>query len=103
LGDLRPYDPAVDPRPDILGSLLEGAALSERFVSQDSREDLAKSGKALKVDGKIIFPIDSAKDAENAKTLYLSGHHQTPAAKAHIIKNAKRVGAADVVKALGGS
>lgn len=88
-----------DARPDLLDVLL-----SERFVSQDDRADLAKSGKALKTpDGKIIFPIDSVKDAENAKTLYLSGHHQTPAAKAHILKNARRVGATGVVQALGGS
>lgn len=83
-------------RPDVLGALLE------RDFSQDKRDELAKKGHALKVGGKVVFPIETAQDAQNAKTLYLSGHHKTPAAKAHIIRNAKRVGATDVVQALQG-
>lgn len=87
----------------VFGSLLEGAVLSERFVSQDKRSELAKKGHALHVDGRDIFPIASAKDAENAAGLWLSGHHKTPDAKAHILKNARRVGATGVVAQLGGS
>lgn len=89
------------PRPDLLDSLL-----SERFVSADKRQDLLSQGKAMKgPDGKPIFPIENAADAKNAVTLYLSGHHKTDAAKQHIIRNAKKVGADDQVERIkaGGS
>lgn len=85
----------ADERPELLGVLLE------RFVSQGKRGELAKKGHALHVDGKDIFPIENAKDANNAANLWLSGHHKTAQAKAHILRNARRVGATDVVKKLG--
>lgn len=87
-----------DARPDLLDSLL-----SERFVSQSDRQDLLASGKAMKgPDGKPIFPIENAKDAKNAVTLWLSGHHKTDAAKAFIVKRARAVGADDQVTRING-
>src|SRR2546430_2203404 len=75
-------------------ALLEGHVsdpLEERFGSQGKRADLLKAGKAMRgPDGKPIFPIASAADAKNAVTLWLSGHHKTAAAKAHIIRNARK-------------
>lgn len=88
--------------PTVLDSLL----LSERFVSTADRAKAASKGHALHVDGpgggRDIFPIESPEDAKNAVTLWLSGHHKTAAAKAHIIKNARRVGATDQVARIQG-
>jgi hypothetical protein len=71
-------------------ALLESLELEERFVSAEKRKQLAAKGHALPGG---VFPIETAKDAENAATLYNSGHHKTPEARAHILRNAKRVGA----------
>lgn len=90
--------------PAVLEALLEGAALSERFVSSSNRQAALDAGHALKgADGSIIFPIETAKDAENAATLWVSGHHKTPAAKAFIVKRAKALGASGALSKLGAS
>lgn len=78
-----------------IDALAPYATLEERFFSAGKRKDLVKSGHALHEDGKDVFPIENAHDVQNAAGLWKSGHHQTPAAKAHISKEAKRLGVDD--------
>lgn len=74
---------------------LMASVLEERDFSQERREQLAKKGHALREGGKVVFPIENREDLDNAAGLWKSGHHQTPAAKAHIRRQAKRLGAPD--------
>jgi HK97 family phage prohead protease len=55
-----------------------------------ARKEAVDKGWAM-ADG--TFPIKDSSDVEDAVHLWQSGHHQTPAAKAHIIKRARAIGA----------
>jgi hypothetical protein len=67
----------------------EGALLTEREFSNDEREKLAKSGKAMS-DGS--FPIETIEDLRNA--IQAHGRAKNPVAvKAHIKTRAKALGA----------
>lgn len=67
--------------------------LNERVFSDEQREKLAKSGEAMK-DGS--FPIANKKDLKNA--IKAIGRAKNPeAAKAHIKKRAKTLGAIDLL------
>jgi HK97 family phage prohead protease len=55
-----------------------------------TRKEAVQKGWAMP-DG--TFPIKDASDVEDAVHLWQSGHHQTPAARAHIIKRAVAIGA----------
>lgn len=69
------------------------AKLNERDFSQDRRDKLADSGKAMP-DGS--FPIVNREDLKNAIGLW--GNSKDPAAaKAHIIKRARALGAMDML------
>jgi hypothetical protein len=63
----------------------------KRHVSDAKRDELSKTPKAMD-DGS--YPIETVKDLENAVTAYGRAKDKA-AAKAHIIRNAKRLGAMD--------
>jgi len=63
--------------------------LEKKFFSAERRRKLSDEGKAM---GGGTFPIESPKDVKNAVHLWVTGHHQTPAAKSHIMRQAKKLG-----------
>jgi hypothetical protein len=72
---------------------LNEGELNEKVFSDEKREELAKSGKAMK-DGS--FPIENKKDLKNA--IKAIGRAKNPeAAKTHIKKRAKALGATDLL------
>jgi hypothetical protein len=72
---------------------LREALLQERAIPQARREKLLAKGQAIKNDdGSIAYPIENAKDLENAATLARSGHGNVPAAKRLIAKMATKLG-----------
>lgn len=79
----------LTPEPEALNE----EELNERAFSEEQREKLAKSGAAMK-DGS--FPIESKKDLKNA--VKAIGRAKNPdAAKVHIKKRAKALGATDLL------
>jgi len=76
---------------DAMGKLGEIEAITKRDVSTEERKKDAKDGHALP-DGS--FPIDSVSDLENAVQAYGRAKNKA-AAKRHIIRRAKALGATD--------
>ncbi len=76
-------------------------ALSEKDYSTATRVAFAKSGKAIPIrndKGDIVggaYPIADGGDVDDA--VHAFGRNPTPTVKAHIIKNAEKVGAADKI------
>jgi hypothetical protein len=74
-------------------AVFEAALLQERTIHQSKREELLKKGQAIKnADGSIVYPIENAKDLQNAATLARSGHGDVPKAKRLIAKMSKKLG-----------
>jgi len=83
----------LTPESEELNEEKKTEVLNERTFSDEQREKLAKGGEAMK-DGS--FPIVNKKDLKNA--IHAIGRSKNPeAAKAHIKKRAKALGATDLL------